>query len=44
MERGGLITHPLQLSHRLLLGSLIDPRQEDPKPYGSNYIYKQLLA
>ena len=42
MELGGLITRPLQPSHRLVLESPIDPRHEDPKLYRSNFSYETL--
>ena len=40
MERGGLITHPVQPSHRLVLVSLIGLRQEDQKFHESNFCYQ----
>ena len=40
MERGGLITRPVQQSHRLLLGSLIDLQHEDQKLHESNFTYQ----
>ena len=37
MEHGGLITRPVHPSHRLVLGSLTDLRQEDQKVYETNF-------